>query len=420
MTAQLIECDTFTQVAIQAAPLFKGRSLLSWGNGMSTHGIVEHGNGGKPDATFAGGQHNGWCDDGAANQFANSMGWSYQYPFFENSGSAADDEAFTTVLESVNGILVQRQFVNAFGCGSVDLHKLGFNPSVNLNANLLLSGKTLSSMAGYLSDQAGGGNVSVTGLGFRPKLMLFSFSGWPQFDVPVSFIGEQAYWAYGAADGTNQWSVSASSGGWLTGGDRHVKMKDGVVICNPAFAGGVVDVTLVSFDADGFTVNYGGAFPSYVTWIALDDVDGEFAVGIGTEGDSSITPGFQAEAAIFANCGQTTTSGASIAAATMGVGGSDDALRQAAGFAAGEGFRQNAKYWQNSAIAIHKAATGFPWDLSAEAYATSFGPTTVGLNWTTGGSGGVKFGWVAVKTSPGPGFDGCGGPIGQIYRWLKR
>jgi hypothetical protein len=173
-------------------------------------------------------------------------------------------------------------------------------------------------------------------------------------------------------------------------------------------------------DSDGFTLDcttFGGT--ELFWWVAIKDPGGQFAVGTATEGDSSFTPGFTPEAAMFASVGNTAF-GTSQAGAAVAFGGADSSGAQYAGWeaaAAANVFSRN--YWSTKAISLVTHPTGLVSAPTAEADVTSWG-SSVGLNWTTGGTNGLKFGWVAMKTSKGPGFAGCGSVRPQIYRLLKK
>lgn len=403
MTALLLEADSTTQTIAQGVPTMKGRALIGFGNSLASHGSVS----GTP-----GMQSVGWNDETVPNGEFSAVGFQYQYPHFEQSGSGMETGPdFLAYLASQVGVFTQNIGVSAYGCGELGIVN-HFLPSSELEGLLLLSGKTLQTKSGYTTF-GGTGAHAVAGIGFQPDLILFSYVGHNYFgDPPVSF-GDVSVLSFGAADGTNQWAACATSAGYLVGGSRRSRFSSSNVVIdansNP--------VSLTSLDADGFTLNYAGANPNIIQYIAIYDPDGQFAVGSGAEGDASVAPGFKPDAVVFGNSG-TTAADSNQAGCSIGIGACDNQLNQYAGWAAASSadVRHNGRYWNTSAIPMCKHPGAVP-VLDAEASVTSFNATTVDLNWTTGGAGGMLFGWVAIRTSTGPGFDGCGGFLGQIYRY---
>lgn len=402
MTAILIEANSYTQSVAQGTPTMKGRALITFGNALSSHGTVVQ--------PVAGCESVGFRDE--TDGVFSAVGFQYQFIHTEQSGSGGMGPGADIYanLESEVGVFINRLGLANYACGELELYSRG-NPGGDYEGLALLSGITLETKVG--STQYGGtGDLAITGVGFQPDLVLFSGFGRTYYGEPPIVIGERGGFCFGAADGTNQWVASAQSGGWISGGTRYSEFSDSNVWGTPYGA----MVSFVSLDSDGFTLNFPSAISDYVQWIAIRDPDGQFAVGTGTEGDTSITTGFTPEMMLFGNSG-TDTLDTLQEGCSAGVGGCDDQLHQYSGFGAGGATVENAKYWNTSAISMSTHTTSVP-ALNAEASVTAFNATTVDLDWTTGGGAGMLFGWVALSTSVGPGYGRC--PFAQqIYRLIK-
>jgi hypothetical protein len=104
------------------------------------------------------------------------------------------------------------------------------------------------------------GNHSVTGLGFKPGLVVIT-GGWIA-------ITNTNLASHGAMDGSgNQWAQS----NWSDVGNIHGTHRDTaacMLLCIPAGTV-VVRAEYVSMDADGFTINFTAVNPSSrVSWVA--------------------------------------------------------------------------------------------------------------------------------------------------------
>ncbi len=406
MTATLLETNSFTGDVSTGDPRYIARAAITYGYSSYTHGVVSS-NGGGFGFGF---------QDEALNREALSAGFSRQYPFFESSVSTGDNGASYSNDLSVNSPQGQRVYISDYECASIHKHGLNLQGPDRVGM-LILGGRTLNSHVGY-SNPAGSGTFSVTGLTFQPDLVLYAWVNQKAFggNGPTN---DQLACAMGAFDGTNQWSMAARTDFWLTwpfANGRASRFSNSQIACNintPTYA----QIEAVSLNADGFTLNYLNPGDNYILmWHAIGDTGGQFAVGVGTEGDTSISPGFAPNAVLFGNSGCTafnTTQGGGV----MGWGVVDDQLNQFAGWqAGGQGSVNNTRcYGDVAAIAMSLHRNGIPTN-DAQATCTSMGASPA-LNWTVGGGGGMKFGWIAIKTSSGAGYLGCGG-IGQIYRWI--
>lgn len=407
MTATLLETNSFTGDVSTGDPRYIARSVIGYGFSANGHGSV---------SSNGGGFGFGFQDD-TGHYMALAAGFSRQYPYFESSTSTADNASCFSTDLSVNSPQGQRLRVSDYECASIHKQSLGLAGADGVGL-LILGGVTLDTVVGSSQPNVSG-LFSVTGLGFQPDLVLFTWV------LQTAFGGEetsdQMACAMGAFDGTNQWSMAARTDPWLTypnANGRASRFSNSQIVANinaPTYT----QIEAVSLDADGFTINLlanGGS--RILMWHAIRDPGGQFAVGVGTEGDTSISPGFAPDAVIFGNSGCTafnTTQGG----ASMGWGAVDKNLSQFAGWqAGGQGSLNNNRCYQDvAAIAMSLHRNGTPTH-DAQATVTSMGASPA-LNWTTGGGGGMKFGWVAIKTSSAAGYLGCGGQNPWVYRYAS-
>ncbi len=412
MTAVLLQANSFSQTIAQGIPKMKGRALIAFGNENPAYGIST-----QPSIAKRRGNETFGMRCEAAAQYA-AVVYSTQFPYFEASAGGCEAapggvvEDFYATLAGQSSIFTNQIHVGFFGCGELNIIQRD-NPSVNLEGLLLLSGNTLETETGYIQTAASG-DISVTGLAMgRPDLVLFSYFGRTEFGEPPIEFGERGTFSLGAFDGTNQWATGAQSGSYIVGGPRLSRASQTAVVVDPTN----IDISAVSLDADGFTVNYPATNHSVIVqWYAIKDPGGFFKCGMGVEGDTSINAGFAPDCVVFANSG-TTALNSNQGGCSVGVGACDSLLRQWSGWGAGGGINLESSYWTPSAISMALHPGSGPSSNTAEAVVTSMGASP-SLNWITGGGTGMLFGWVAMRPSDATGFDGCGFTP-QIYRWVQ-
>ena len=97
------------------------------------------------------------------------------------------------------------------------------------------------------------GNKSITGLGFRPKAVMF----WPQYTAGVS-AGQNTPACVGYMDASSQWAYGATTRNGNGGSVRKATNRC-FLLATVAAGGGSdsinIDAAYVSLDADGFTFN---------------------------------------------------------------------------------------------------------------------------------------------------------------------
>lgn len=112
------------------------------------------------------------------------------------------------------------------------------------------------------------GNLAVTGVGFKPKLVRFTV-------VPTASSGTNSLSNQGVMDGAgNQWSIANASRHGVSESDTSTPDTTKCIKSNSQSAGAVFTTDLsaayVSMDTDGFTVNFTVASSSYtVLWEAI-------------------------------------------------------------------------------------------------------------------------------------------------------
>lgn len=137
------------------------------------------------------------------------------------------------------------------------------------------------------------GNQAVTGVGFQPKALIV----WATRQTATGFAADAAL-SFGFTDGTNQRCLSvAGTDNVATTAERRYARTD-KTLCLLTGSGTVeVDAAIVSFDSDGFTLNFGsaGAGKDYlIHYLALGAaVVDSLAIGTfspsGSTGDQDVT-----------------------------------------------------------------------------------------------------------------------------------
>lgn len=123
---------------------------------------------------------------------------------------------------------------------------------------------------GLITSPASSGNVSVTGVGFVPKVIMFLGIG----SKTLNAVENIMLWSFGATDGTRQWACydyqqhDGTSAGKDFNNSRCIYQSNG---------SSTIYATITSFDSDGFTLNWNvtgtGVSGFQFSYIALADVD---------------------------------------------------------------------------------------------------------------------------------------------------
>ncbi len=407
MTALLKEVTNNSQTVVYQPPRFKARALLGYGFNTTTHGKET---GARSGANLGFTNEAGDCIVGAVD-YQNSAVGSLDL----GHGGFHPPPGTDFYLEGGGSIPIGR-LESSFACGQLDLVSTFTATSAYLGL-IIIGGQTFEASVGY-TQFTGLGSVAVTGVGFQPDLLLTSApghaftGGMPNTPGPYGFT-------FGAADGAGNQFAHSVGGRYLTStsGRNSLSVNDACFLqTKPGFTNG----SLTSMDSDGFTVNvttWAGT-NDYFWWIALADPGGNFKVGTMVEGDATITPGFTPDVVMFA-CSGNTVYGAAQPGAGISMGAASGVGNEFAGWASAPVGAGPARYWTTKALAwiLHPIGGGIV--SAAEATVTSWG-SSIGLSWPTVSANGLKGGWVAMRTSQGPGYDGCGANPQQFYRWLKK
>lgn len=142
---------------------------------------------------------------------------------------------------------------------------------------LALGGTDLTNVAtGQFLSNAGAGNQAITGVGFQPTAIIFFNHA--NATIPPSG-GSNLRASIGFAVSTSQrgWVAIASDHSDPSSDSARQQRTDACIciISNRGVVDGEAD--LVSFDADGFTVNWSAAAARYIHFIALRG--GQYAIG---------------------------------------------------------------------------------------------------------------------------------------------
>jgi hypothetical protein len=156
---------------------------------------------------------------------------------------------------------------------------------------------------GVLTVPGSTGTVAVTGLGATPAAVFFYGTNWLTEDSAVTSSGTGLFRGMAAPDYSNPSSILQSAAAVIPAGDAHVT-DTGLAIrmmdTSGTFSNYLYYASVTSFDADGFTLNWGlvTAGGNKVVYVALMDVDnvGSF---IGTTSQSGLAFGFKAGASLL-------------------------------------------------------------------------------------------------------------------------
>lgn len=115
----------------------------------------------------------------------------------------------------------------------------------------------MTSSTGVFSTSNTTGNKILAGLGFQPSYIRFTLG--QKTGTSETFVHQSE----GSTDGTNQRCVSVY---WDSTGGKSVEFTDRLINHINRVTGTLTDVikaTFVSFDADGFTINFNATTTGY-------------------------------------------------------------------------------------------------------------------------------------------------------------
>jgi hypothetical protein len=352
-------------------------------------------------------------------------------------GSYISNSVFAGVYENTN--LRARQInIESFDCDTSPGHPNSgytYSTSVALPTQVVptiaLGGANIDAAQGSFSWPGAAGNVVVSGLGFRPQLVILVWSKTDTYNRGYTFgDANGASAGIGAASSAaagEQWAFYGMEPGDSAGYTTHQTGK--IAVCHNG-AAVLATAVLASMDAGGFTLTFSGpdtgealsVVPRLVGWIALRDSLGGFKVGNavvpGSGGNVAYSGcGFQPDQVIVAH-GNAASANSVLYGGSWGVG-FFDALLQAS-FVSGPNltvFPGYGAHRMSLASAIQFGANNAA-SVDGEATRTSIDSDGFTLNWTNTAAAGKPWGWIAMKTTGGN--RPCGGPayLPQIYRRL--
>lgn len=235
---------------------------------------------------------------------------------------------------------------------------------------------------------AGTGDKVVTGVGFQPECIIL-FGAIIELDT----LREAGRWHLGVAtDPTEQWTIGC------TASDNVVPAVRTGVFHDDKIIGVGTEATLVSFDADGFTLNV-SAGSSTLPIVALCLRGGTYQAGTdvipASTGVDTISVGFQ-PACVFTAASRKTANGAS-AGIEIGLGAMDG-TRQTSVWAGADTAQIRARSYMEPDICITMAReNGVSPAVLAQAVFDSFGATDFALDWLTVDGNAYKYGYLALS-----------------------
>ncbi len=282
-------------------------------------------------------------------------------------------------------------------------------PLANGRAAMLAFGAACSAKVGGVNLNATTGNQSLTGLGFEPQIVIFVGCTTYVPSTQDALQSESTNFMLGAADGDgNQWAMTLGSSYDLS---RLSWFRDDACILHiPSyFPAAPHDETtveqvaeFVSMDSDGFTFNLTSAGHDntgnamHVSYLAIGDITGSVKVGVGLQGDTSLTAGFRPDAVLFASSQDID---ASVSDHAHGCVGATDGILQKSAWLGSEsiplptGLPTPWSYWSSDRVMRFTDSTEA---LLADATAT-LTATGATLDWPNDDTVARQFGWVALQ-----------------------
>jgi hypothetical protein len=295
-------------------------------------------------------------------------------------------------------------------CFDVDLDFISTTSGFHCHASAVTLGNRMKSKVAAFLLNATTGNQSVTGVGFRPDLVVFLGCGafspgtGDHDDFGTNFV-------LGVMDGSgNQWAPAYRSRFFSSPTVRSRQFRNDACINHIGESGSAIPTTaqqtahFVSMDADGFTIDLTAAgltstgFQMAVNFLAIkiNPGQGSVACGWGTQGDASLTAGFRPDVLFFGSA-MTADTAVHTDAALLDFGASDGTIHRSYW----EGGASGGASWSytSTVSCIRMAAGGGV--VVGEATAAMTG-TGASLTWSTDDGGLRLFGWIAFQTSSDP------------------
>lgn len=248
------------------------------------------------------------------------------------------------------------------------------------------------------------GNYSVTGVGFQPDSLITCFNG---TTATLPDVNTSVYrLAFGAALSS---SVRAATGSKLsnetTSYARQLTSKAGTTLTTTGSGVGS-EADFVSFDADGFTLDYTtvGQANTNAFWIALKGARvalGTLTQPTGTGSQNISTPGVAPRALILASFGQA-ASASTVSPARMGFGiGTGSSNRSALSQVATSGVNPNRSNIDLDRTKVFKSLTaGSTPTVDAAADLVSLDNESFTLDWTTVDATAREIVYLAIGDTP--------------------
>lgn len=406
MTARLFELPVIDQSFPTGSPKYITRAIVGFGSSSSARASLISGGGG---ASGVSGQLGlGLYGEHLGTVWAMGM---TSTAGLETGGSNSRDvtTAFYGQNAGNSSVLQGRMDVVDKGCGVIDI---AADDQSTLMGLVSIGGKTMQVHSGSFQ-LTGAGTQAITGVGFRPDIVLFAGAEHNFFGDPLANI-QPGGLMFGAATPTQQLAFLNTTY-YLQSLSTARLCQSESGLCIVTAVSSYTEGTLTSMDSDGFTLSFSGASNARIGYLALADPAGQFSMGIGTQGDTSFSPGFAPDVVLFVSASNTALHSQQHRA-VFSFGAVDSTLAQFSGFGGGDAASQHARYWDAKALALAKFTS--PIAVNGLATVTALGPTST-LSWSANDGTTQKFGWVALKFSAGQGYLGCGGRPPQIYRRVR-
>lgn len=263
---------------------------------------------------------------------------------------------------------------------------------------IAFGGATRQSKLAEFGLTAGAGLKSITGIGFQPECVIL-FGSISELDT----LREGARWHLGVATGpTEQWTI-----GYAANDNVSPNQRTGVFYDDKMIGVGVIG-SLVSLDADGFTLNitsgHSAAIPIPMVYLALRG-GGSYKAGVATvpaaTGNRSVSVGFPPDCVFIASTRKVANGESPDMSISLGAG---DGTREFSAWAGADQQGPNTGSYQEPGkiVTIGRVDNTIPItlaELRAQAELSALGASDFTLDWTLVDGAAYKFGWLAVENA---------------------
>lgn len=265
-----------------------------------------------------------------------------------------------------------------------------------------------------LPSATGNFTISTSDLGGRtPKMVVLCLSNAEVSETASTVSGEEGFHTFGAADGTSQWSVTASSESGTNNDRRAYTTSSCLLMTNATGTTTYLDATFSSFAADQVTINIGTLNAEvylkrgFAIFFAGTDCDAEVGVINGeTDGSATKTLGITPEGLLLGYSDQSATGNVDRAVVSFGFAINDGFATQYdgsrdLGSGTGEARINNKGAGHGAGASAHSCTISFSGSDVTAAWSTAIERDVPYAAWSFDGRLTAKAGTITSPTSAG-------------------